>query len=289
MLYCSTFSSTQGEIFLENNTIDNACSIISERLGEIPRFAVVLGSGLGSLVDRIEDCKSISYSEIPGFPVSTAPGHASRLLSGTLCGNPLLVLQGRFHYYEGYSMQQVTYYVRCLKKLGCRTLLITNASGGINRSFKPGDFMLLTDHINLTGLNPLTGPNEKDSGPRFPDMSRAYSPELRQIAADAAAPLGISLKEGVYAWMIGPSFETPAEIRMLEILGADVVGMSTVPEVIAAVHAGIEVLSISLVSNMAAGVLEQPISAEEVMEAGKHAAADFSAFISNILALYCER
>ena len=229
---------------------------------------------------------AIPYSEIPGFPVSTAPGHASRLVFGRINGYELIILQGRFHFYEGYSMEQITFYIRVLNTLGLKTLILTNASGGVNRSFNPGDLMLLSDHINLTGQNPLIGPNDDSIGARFPDMTKAYAPKLRQLAKDAAAPLGIRLQEGVYAWMTGPSYETPAEIRMLDIIGADSIGMSTVPEAIAAVHCGIEVLAISCITNMAAGVLDQPITAEEVMETGAEKAPEFSALISGIIDLY---
>ncbi|MDC7227333.1 MAG: purine-nucleoside phosphorylase [Spirochaetales bacterium] len=266
-----------------DNIIDSACDMVKTRIGKVPDIALVLGSGLGSIAGRMRDGISIPYSEIPGFSESTAPGHTSRLVCGYLNKIKIIILQGRFHYYEGYRMEQITYPVRFLKKLGCSTLFLTNASGGINRRFTPGDLMLITDHINLTGQNPLIGPNDITIGERFPDMTRAYSPELIDIAEKSAAKLGIGLQKGVYAWMSGPSFETPAEIRMLEIIGADTVGMSTVPEVIAASHAGLKVIAISCISNMAAGILEQPVSAEEVNEVGNAIAEKFAALISAII------
>lgn len=274
---------------LKNETIDRACNLVKERIGEVPEIALILGSGLGSIADDLENSVSISYREIPGFPQSTAPGHASRLVSGMLNGIRVIIFQGRFHYYEGYSMQQISFPIRFLKKLGCRTLLMTNASGGVNRGYTPGDIMLITDHINMTGQNPLIGTNDDEVGIRFPDLSDAYNLNLRAMAKEAAAYIGLEMKEGVYAWMTGPSFETPAEIRMLETLGADAVGMSTVPEVITAVHAGLEVLGISCISNMAAGILDQPITGEEVLEIGKKVTGQFAALISSFLAIYSSR
>ena len=271
---------------LDNNNLEEACVLIKERIGEIPEAALVLGSGLGRMAENLENRITIPYSEIPGFPVSTAPGHASLFICGYLNGIKIIVFQGRFHYYEGYGMQQITYPVHLLKKLGCGTLFLTNAAGGINRDFSPGDLMLITDHINMTGQNPLRGPNDDTAGERFPDMTKAYSPGLAAAAEKAAAELGIKLQKGVYAWMTGPSFETPAEIRMLEIIGADAVGMSTVPEVIAAHHAGIKVIAVSCISNMAAGILEQPITSEEVNEVGKTAAAKFISLIDQFLSIY---
>jgi purine-nucleoside phosphorylase len=274
---------------LEHEIMDRACALVKQKIGEVPRIALVLGSGLGSLADKLENRVSIPYSEIPGFPVSTAPGHASRLVCGTLNETPILMFQGRFHHYEGYKMEQIAYPVRFLKKLGCETLILTNAAGGVNRSYVPGDLMIISDHINMSGQNPLIGPNDEYFGPRFPDLTKAYNRELRVILKDAAASLGLTMKEGVYAWMTGPSFETPAEIRMLDNMGADAIGMSTVPEVITAVHAGMSVVGISCISNMAAGILDQPITSDEVMEIGQQVSKRFSALISKFVSLLGER
>jgi purine-nucleoside phosphorylase len=234
-----------------------------------PRIAVVLGSGLGAFADELTDSLSIPYAEIPGWPQSTAVGHAGRLVLGRLCGAlDVAVMAGRAHLYEGHSMQAVTYAVRVLGSLGVRSMVFTNAAGGINLSLERGGLVLISDHINLQGSNPLVGPNDDTLGPRFPDMSEAYSKAHRQIAKQVAAELGIAVSEGVYAAMLGPSYETPAEIRFLRTIGADVVGMSTVPEVIVANHMGMKVLGISCVTNMAAGILPQKINHEEVLETG---------------------
>jgi len=245
--------------------IGEAADFIRSRIGTRPRLVIVLGSGLGALAERAGDSVAVPYADIPHFPASTSPGHAGRLVSGRLAGAPVLFMQGRFHYYEGHSVGRIAFPVRTFRRLGIEYLIATNAAGGVNRDFAPGDLMLITDHINLCGQNPLVGPNDESIGVRFPDMSRAYDPLLREIAARAAAGLGIGLRTGVYAWFAGPSFETPAEIRMARVLGADAVGMSTVPEVIAAVHCGIKVLGISCITNMAAGILDQPITEEEVL------------------------
>ena len=207
----------------------------------------------------------IPYADIPFFPAFDLPGLRGTPGSGKPAGKPVLFMQGRFHYYEGHPLERIAFPVRVLRLLGVECLIATNAAGGVNTTFSPGDFMLITDHINLCGPNPLIGPNDESIGPRFPDMSRAWDPRLRELAARAAADLGIPVRSGVYAWFAGPSFETPAEIRMARVLGADAVGMSTVPEVIAAVHCGIRVLGISCITNMAAGMVDQPITAEEVM------------------------
>ncbi len=274
---------------MEKCNLDNACSYVSDKIGEIPKIALILGSGLGSLADKLEQPVLIPYSQIPGFPLSTAPGHASRLVCGSLNGNRVIAFQGRFHHYEGYSMEQIAFPIRFLSKLGCSTLVVTNAAGGINRSLVPGDLMLISDHININGLNPLLGPNDDSEGTRFPDMTSAYSQDLRDLLVETAENLNIRLKEGVYAWTTGPSFETPAEIQMLRILGADVVGMSTVPEVLTAVHGGLDVLGISCISNMAAGILDQPITSEEVIEIGRQVSGRFSELISGFIALYYRR
>ncbi|MFB3826220.1 MAG: purine-nucleoside phosphorylase [Bryobacteraceae bacterium] len=235
-----------------------------------PRVAVVLGSGLGGFAGALGEPVEIPYAAIPGWPCSTAVGHAGKLVLGTLGGVPVAVMSGRVHLYEGYTPQQVTFGVRVLGTLGVRSLVLTNAAGGIDVSLDRGGLVLITDHINLQGSNPLAGPNDDALGPRFPDMSEAYSRRFREIAQEVGRELCIALNEGVYAAMLGPSYETPAEIRFLRAIGADVVGMSTVPEVIVANHMGIEVLGISCVTNMAAGVLpQQKISHEEVLETGE--------------------
>ena len=230
-----------------------------------PKIAIILGSGLGPLTSQVKIDVEIPYKSIPHFPVSTAPGHIGRLIFGKLQDKDVILLDGRFHFYEGYDGHDIAVVLRSLKVLGISYLLQTNAAGGINKSFKAGDFMLITDHINLSGTNPLIGKNNSDFGPRFPDMSECYDPVLQQNARKAAQELGIDLKEGVYIWFMGPSYETPAEIRMARVLGADAVGMSTVPETILAVHAGLKVLAISVISNMAAGVTDAPLDENEVL------------------------
>ena len=230
-----------------------------------PKIAIILGSGLGPLTSQVQIDVQIPYKSIPHFPISTAPGHIGRLIFGKLEGKDVILLDGRFHFYEGYDGQDIAVVLRTLKVLGITYLLQTNAAGGINKDFKAGDFMLITDHINLSGTNPLIGKNNSDFGPRFPDMSECYDPVLQQNARKAAQELGIDLKEWVYIWFMGPSYETPAEIRMARVLGADAVGMSTVPETILAVHAGLKVLAISVISNMAAGVTDAPLDENEVL------------------------
>jgi purine-nucleoside phosphorylase len=249
--------------------IASAAQFVAARSrGRKPRAAVVLGSGLGAFADELADRIEIPYGEIPGWPVSTAVGHAGRLILGRLDALEVAVMAGRVHLYEGYAPQQVVFGVRVLGKVGVSSVVFTNAAGGINLSLERGGLVLISDHINLQGTNPLVGPNDDSLGPRFPDMSEAYSKEYRRVALETAAELGIALTEGVYAALLGPSYETPAEIRYLRAIGADVVGMSTVPEVIAANHMGLRCLGISCVTNMAAGVLPRKISHEEVLETG---------------------
>ncbi len=264
-------------------TLEEAKQYIQNHVKDIPETAIILGSGLGHIAENLTEAVVIPYKEIPGFPVSTAPGHASQLIIGKLSGVPVILFKGRFHLYEGYRMEQIAFPIRCLKLLGCKTLILTNAAGGVNQEFAPGDLMVISDHINMTGQNPLIGQNYDTLGPRFPDLSYLYSPSLRTLAHTSAQELGISLKEGVYAWMTGPSFETPAEITMVRNNGGDAVGMSTVPEAITAAHSGIQVLGISCISNMAAGVLDQPITESEVMEIGKMVAKNFGKLIEKIV------
>lgn len=257
---------------------ERAAAFIRDRIGERsalqhkiaqPRIAIVLGTGLGGFAERLSDAVAIPYTEIPHFPRPTVEGHAGRLVLGTFAGIPLAVMQGRVHAYEGYTPREVVYPVRVLSRLGVHTLIVTNAAGGIRTDLAPGQLVLISDHINFTGANPLAGPNDSRLGERFFDMSDAYSRRLRALAHRAAASEGVTLPEGVYLGLTGPSFETPAEIRAFRVLGADLVGMSTVHEVIAARHLGMEVLGFSSVTNMAAGVLDEPINHAEVLEIGR--------------------
>ena len=235
----------------------------------VPKTAVVLGSGLGAFADELAASTAIPYGEIPEWPKSTAIGHAGKLVFGKLDGLDVVVMAGRSHLYEGYAPSQVVFGVRVFRSLGVRSVVFTNAAGGINLSYQQGALVVISDHINLQGSNPLIGPNDEELGPRFPDMSDAYSAEYRNIAHSVAAELGISISEGVYAALTGPSYETPAEIRYLRTIGADLVGMSTVPEVIMANYLGMRVLAISCVTNMAAGISKQKINHEEVLETGR--------------------
>jgi purine-nucleoside phosphorylase len=248
--------------------IEQAKAFIEGRTALRPSFGLVLGSGLGAFADELTERVEIPYSEIPGWPCSTAVGHAGKLILGKLCELEIAVMAGRAHLYEGYSPAQVTFGVRVLRRLCVASMVFTNAAGGIDLSLERGGLVLISDHINLQGSNPLAGPNDDACGPRFPDMSEAYSREYREIAKQVAAELCIPMGEGVYAAMLGPSYETPAEIRFLRTIGADVVGMSTVPEVIVANHMGMKALGISCVTNMAAGILPQKINHEEVLETG---------------------
>lgn len=256
--------------------LEQARRTVSDQLPFIPETAIVLGSGLGLLAEELTKTIAIQYKDIAGFPQSTAPGHKSRLLWGYLGDTAVLILQGRFHFYEGYSLEQIVYPVNLLKTLGCVKLVLTNAAGGIKRSYRPGDLMLITDHINFTGRNPLKGDD-------FADMSRCYSREMINLMAEAAQRIGIDLKRGTYGWTMGPSFETASEIQMMRILGAHAVGMSTVPEVIAAASAGMEVTALSCISNMACGILAQPITGEEVMETGRKVRNVFAMLIKEFL------
>lgn len=247
--------------------------------GFVPKVAMVLGSGLGYLGDVVENPIVVPYGEIPHFKHSTAPGHKGQLVFGTLAGKPVAVMQGRMHHYEGYSYEEVSYAVRVLRLLKCDTLFVTNAAGGVNWNFKAGDLMLITDQIKIFMESPLWGENIPEFGVRFPDASYLYTPELQELARKQARRLDIDLKEGVYMYFPGPQYETPAEVRMARILGADAVGMSTAPEVISAGHCGMQVLGFTLVSNMAAGVLPKKLSEEEVLEAAAAARDKFSSLV----------
>lgn len=250
-------------------TAKAAAAFLESRTALRPRVAVVLGSGLGAFADELAERTEIPYAEIPGWPCSTAVGHAGKLVLGKLGALAVAVMAGRVHLYEGYTPAQVTFGVRVLGLLGVRSIVFTNAAGGINLALERGGLVLISDHINLQGSNPLAGPNDDAFGPRFPDMSEPYSISLRTLAHDVGSELGIRLAEGVYAAVLGPSYETPAEIRYLRTIGADVVGMSTVPEAIVANHMGMRVLGLSCVTNMAAGILPQKISHAEVLETGE--------------------
>lgn len=263
--------------------IEEAASYIASRSPLRPEIGLILGSGLGVLADSLEEAVTVDYSDIPHFPVSTVEGHAGELLLGKIGGRPVLLMKGRFHMYEGYQGETVTFPIRVMKALGISGLLVTNAAGGVNTSYDPGDLMLIADHLNMTGNNPLIGPNHQELGVRFPDMSEGYSKRLRAVAKEIAASQGLKLQEGIYAGLLGPSYETPAEIRMLRTLGADAVGMSTVSEVIIARHSGIEVLGISCISNMAAGILDQPLSHAEVMETTDRVKQQFLKFVIQLI------
>lgn len=247
-----------------------------------PEIGLILGSGLGVFADQLSESRSIPYSEIPGFPQSTVEGHAGRLVFGRVDDVPVIALQGRFHTYEGYSASEVAFPARILVHAGVKTLIVTNAAGGLGDGFVAGDLMLINDHLNFSGLNPLVGPHDPVFGERFPDMSEAYSHNLQDLARAVATEQSLDLKEGVYSVLGGPSYETPAEVRAMKTLGADAVGMSTVYEVIVARQMGAKILGISLISNLAAGISESPLSHEEVVEAGREAAGRFVKFIRGI-------
>lgn len=268
---------------MDVNKIVNAASFLKEKYTKAPKVGLILGSGLGVLADEITEPVKIPYNEIPDFPVSTVEGHAGQLVFGDLNGVSVVAMQGRFHYYEGYSFEKVTFPVRVMKELGVETLIVTNAAGGVNETFTPGDLMLISDHINNMGSNPLIGRNDSKLGVRFPDMSEAYSKDLRKRAKEIAQELNINVKEGVYVGNTGPTYETPAEVRMLRVLGGDAVGMSTVPEVIVARHAGLRVLGISCISNMAAGILDQPLNHEEVIETTEKVKKDFLQYVKALV------
>ena len=257
---------------------------IREKLGSFsPKVAMILGSGLGFLGDVVESPIAIPYGEIPNFKASTAPGHKGRLVFGTLSGQPVAVMQGRMHHYEGYSYEDVSYAVRVLRLLGCDTLIVTNAAGCVRTDWQAGDLMLITDQIKLFSESPLRGENLPQFGPRFPDASHLYTPRLQQLARKVAASQGVTLREGIYFYCYGPQYETPAEVRAARILGGDAVGMSTAPEVIVASHCGMEVLGFTLLSNMAAGILDQPLSEQEVLDAAAAAKDKFSTLVLGCL------
>ncbi|HSS21358.1 MAG TPA: purine-nucleoside phosphorylase [Pyrinomonadaceae bacterium] len=264
--------------------VENAARTIRARMAIDARIAIVLGSGLGGFAEDFADSVSLPYREIPGFVSSTAQGHVGRLVIGKVDDVPVLAMQGRVHYYEGYTLEEVTFPVRTFKLLGIDTLILTNAAGGIDVQLSQGSLMIISDHLNLMGVSPLRGRNEDRFGPRFPDMTEVYARELQEIAADEARALGISARRGIYAALAGPNYETPAEIHLLRGLGADAVGMSTVPEAIVARHMGMKVLGLSCITNMAAGISENPINHEEVMETGQKVRESFTLLLRRLIA-----
>ena len=263
--------------------IKNAANFILEKSKYKPEIGLILGSGLGSLANSIEKPEFYRYEDLPNFPVSTVMGHEGRLVIGMLNGKCVIAMQGRFHYYEGYHFNEVTFPIRLMKLIGVETLIVTNAAGAVNESFKPGDLMIITDQINFSGTKPLKGKNLDEFGPRFPDLSNSYTKELVNKTKDIANKLNMDIKTGVYMMFSGPTYETPAEIKMARILGADAVGMSTVPEVIVAVHSGMKVLGISCLTNMAAGILDQPLNHKEVMETSAKVKEKFAKLMNKII------
>lgn len=268
---------------ISKKQVEQSAAYIRSRLSVLPEVGLVLGSGLGPLAEQLQDTVTISYAEIPHFRISTAPDHAGRLVCGMLAGRRVVCMQGRLHGYEGYAPDEIAYPVYVMRALGVQALILTNASGGINTGFEVGDFMLVEDHINMTGKSPLTGANDDQIGTRFPDMTFAYAPALRDKALAAADVCGLTLRRGVYCGVNGPQFETPAEIRAFRTLGADAVGMSTVFEVIAAAHCGLPVVAVAMITNMAAGVLMQPLSGAEVNEIAARRGTDFRRLITALV------
>jgi purine-nucleoside phosphorylase len=262
---------------------ESAAKFLESQSGLFPRIGLVLGSGLGGFADELSEATRIPYENIPFFPRSTAIGHAGQMVIGNFGGVPIAVMQGRVHLYEGYSVQEVAFPVRVLGLMGVHALVLTNAAGGINLDYKQGALVVISDHLNLQGQNPLVGENDERFGLRFPDMTEAYSNPYRKIALSSASKVGKPVREGIYAGLLGPSYETPAEIRHLRTIGADLVGMSTIPEVIAARHMGLKVLAISCVTNMAAGILDQPIHHEEVLKTGDRVKEDFVVLLRAVL------
>ncbi|OFO62835.1 purine-nucleoside phosphorylase [Peptoniphilus sp. HMSC075B08] len=262
-----------------NKSID----YIKGKIKNQPEIGIVLGSGLGDFADAIEDKIEIPYTEIPGFPVSTVKGHDGKLIFGKINSKEVCVMKGRIHYYEGYDIKEVVYPIEVLAGLGIKTLILTNAAGGVNTDFEPADLMIINDHINLMGKNPLIGPNDEDLGPRFPDMTDLYNKDLIEVAEKSAKKLGIDIQEGVYMYFTGPSYETAAEVRMARILGADAVGMSTVPEAIIARHRGLKILGISTITNMSTGILDTPLDHTEVVEVGQEVAGKFKELLKEII------
>lgn len=267
-----------------NQELEKIYASVEKKISFRPEAALILGSGLGNFAEKVQIVETLDYKDIEGFPVSTVPGHKGRFLFGYVEDVPMVIMQGRVHYYEGYSMKEVTLPIRLMKLMGAKVLFLTNASGGINTEYHAGDFMLMEDHISSFIPSPLIGPNDEDMGPRFPDMSDVYKKEIREIIRRVAKEEGIPLQEGVYVQFTGPAYETPAEIRMARILGADAVGMSTVCEAIVANHMGMAVCGISCITNMASGILPQPLSHTEVQETADRVAPLFERLVSKSLA-----
>jgi purine-nucleoside phosphorylase len=265
------------------NLAESAAQFVLSQTDLRPKIGLVLGSGLGAFADTLTDSTRVAYAQIPAFPRSTAVGHAGQMVIGRADEIGVAVMQGRVHLYEGYSAREVSFPMRVFGRMGIKAVVLTNAAGGINLDYQQGALVVVRDHINLQGQNPLVGPNDERFGPRFPDMTRAYWQPYRHMAMQASKQLKIPVYEGVYVALLGPSYETPAEIRYLRTIGADVVGMSTVGEVIAAAHMGIKVLAISCVTNMAAGILDKPINHEEVLETGRHVRDEFEALLKRVL------
>ncbi len=266
-----------------NEVVERAVEILAPLCGNNCKIGLILGSGLGGYAEKIENKRFVSYSELPGFPQSRVEGHKGRFVIGELFGKTVICMQGRFHYYEGYPQSQIALAVRVMKRLGVEKLLLTNAAGGVNLDFSPGDLMLISDHINFSGSHPLIGPNDEDFGPRFPDQTNVYDRDLRAGVRTAAKEAGVKLQEGIYMMFSGPSFESPAEIVFARTVGASAVGMSTVPEAIAAAHCGIKTIGISLITNMAAGILNQSLSHEEVQETATIASEKFTRLVDKIV------
>ena len=273
--------STEADTLYER--AEHAARFIRSRLAEEVHVALILGSGLGAFADALEGAQAIPYAEIPGFARPTVEGHAGRLVVARVEGVSVAAMQGRFHFYEGYTLEEVTFPIRALGLLGVKSLILTNAAGGLNNSFEQGSLVVISDHLNLLGANPLLGKNDERFGPRFPDMSEVYDREYQDTAISEAHAMGVELRRGIYAALPGPSYETPAEIRMLRLLGADAVGMSTVPEAIVARHMGLRVLGVSCITNMAAGVLDKPISHEEVIETGERVRETFAELLRRVI------
>lgn len=262
---------------------EKAARMIRARAPIGASVAVVLGSGLGGFADELSDATAIPYDEIPGFARATVEGHAGRLVIGKVGDSPIVAQQGRFHFYEGYSLEEVTFPIRVLKLLGVQTLILTNASGALNVEFAPGSLMVITDHINLMGVNPLTGPNDERFGPRFPDLTNVYSPELQDIVLEEARAMELEMRRGIYASLTGPSYETPAEVHMVRSLGADAVGMSTVPEAIVARHMNMQVVGISCITNLAAGVTDRPVDHRQVIATGERVRESFTELLRRVI------
>jgi purine-nucleoside phosphorylase len=265
------------------NKVNEATDFVRSKIKHKPYIGLVMGTGLGEGIDSIKEAVSVDYRDVPGFPVSTVAGHRGRLVSGHMRGKPVLAMQGRFHYYEGYSMKEVTFPIRVMQLLGVKTLIVSNASGGINPLFDAGDIMVITDHINLTGGNPLIGPNVNDWGPRFPDMTQVYDRGLMAMAEAAALEDGIRVQKGVYVGLAGPCLETRAEIRFLKTIGADAVGLSTIPEVIAAVHAGMAILGLSVITNMNLPDNPKPCQMAQIIATAERAAPRLLAIIEGVI------